>query len=180
MIVDAFEKLIAKYNTAERCGFCWEFEAPMRISDMNESVKKSDDDDCCVRVFLTNLRFNNPNSKPNVNRTQVQRITEVATVYFLKYDDIGFNTYSEMKGHPLSESKWKRILEPLHNCIQCIDFCEVAPKLLIENISGATEIDILADNYTGWRVDVTVSYLPDNCDYVPDLPGDDDEDEILD
>lgn len=165
MIVEAFEKLIANYNENNRCGFCWEFEAPLRISDMNESVKKTEPDDCCVRVFLTNLRFNNSNEKPKISRSPIKRIVEVATVYVLKYDDVGLNTYSEMDGHPLSESKWKTILKPLYDCLMCLDFCEVEPALQIESISGATEIDILADNYTGWRLDVTISYLPNFCYY---------------
>ena len=157
MIVQAFEDLIAIYNNEERCGFCWEFEAPYRISDMNESIKKSDD--CCVRVFLINRRGNDNNFRPNVNNVQVSRITEIATLYFLIYDDIGTNVHKEIPDHPVSESKHERILKPLLNCILDLDFCEVNEDIVITSKSWSSEIDYLADNYTGWRVDINFNYF---------------------
>lgn len=159
MIVEAFKKLIEHYNEIEKCDFCWEFEAPLRVSDINESVKKSNDDDCCVRVFLTNLRFSDTNRKPNIFQEQRKRIIERATVYFLMYDNIGKNTWQEMKGHNLSESKYHTIIKPLYDCLRSLDFCGINDSILIEDISGSTKIDYLADNYTGWQFDITISYL---------------------
>ena len=158
MIVEAFDKLIKEYNEINKCDFCWEFEAPYRISDMNESIKKSSNDECCVRVFLTNRRGVDSNFRPNINNQQESRISEMGTVYFLMYDDIGLNVHREMPHYSDEESKHERILKPLLNCILDIDFCDVNENIVISSKSWSSEIDFLADNYTGWRVDFNLNY----------------------
>lgn len=155
-IVNLFKKKIEQWNKSNKCGYCWEFSAPLRVSDLNEYQQRGED--CCVHVFLTNLRGNETNYRPAMSYT-IAPTRQFATVYFLMKDNIGVNVYNEIDGHPISESKWETILKKIFECIFHIDFCDINENILIEGISWQTKIDWQDSNYTGWQFDFTFNEL---------------------
>ena len=155
--VDFFQAQINKWNDEQLCGYCWEFEAPLRLSDLNESVQKTDD--CCVRVFMTDWSFNiireyAPNNYVKDYKVRQNRFS----LYFLLNDRIDINVYKEQDGHPLSESKWETILKPILECLQEFDFCELygQPAQYVSEMWRPT-LDYADQNYSGWRIDYTIN-----------------------
>ncbi len=141
-----------------RCGFCWEFTAPIRESDLNEYQFRGDG--CCVLVALTDFRFDcsapfNPRSGTRALGSRVWNFN----LHFLAVDDLGLNVYDEIPGHPLAESKWSTILNPLYECVACspLDFCEpLGQALEVTRWSATPRIDWQDNNYTGWTVQVAL------------------------
>lgn len=161
-VIGFFKQQVDKWNEDEKCGFCWEFDAPLTDSGVNESVMQTDPDECCpVKVFVTNL------SKRD-NRTYDNRSTLLTdfnidytfTLHVLKFDELGTNVYAEQIGHPVSESKWVTILKPLQDCVceeNILEFCElICKKIKIINWNATTRINWLDNNYTGWSITMTL------------------------
>lgn len=155
-IVEVLRDLIEAWDEERKCGFCWEFEAPLRESDLNESVQKTEE--CCVRVFVTNLRISK-NRRYNLQASHY-KASQVNSYSFdlnvLMRDDIGTNVYAEQAGHPISESKWERILKPLMLCIGDLDFCSQSAVLTYGSENWEAIIDRY-DSYTGWRINMTIN-----------------------
>jgi hypothetical protein len=152
-IITFFEKQVEKWNDDNKCGYCWHFEAPLRLSDLNESVQKTEE--CCVRVFLTDYSFSiTPQYSPIFGRSAgLPTKRHSFTIYYLLNDRIDINVYSEQKGHLLNESKWKQIIEPLLDCDMSLDICELFENILEWSISRAEiVIDFQDQNYTGLKI----------------------------
>lgn len=139
-----------------KCGLCWEFTAPIRESDLNEYKFRGDE--CCVLVALTDYRWE---CIAPMNRTTglPQLVSEVYSfnLHFLALDNLGLNVYNEIPNHPLAESKWATILDPLADCIACspLDFCEyLGQPLEVVRWAATPKIDWLDMNYTGWTINV--------------------------
>lgn len=168
-VVDFFSRQVEQWNNDEKCGFCWEFDAPLTDAGVNESVKKSDD--CCIRVFITNLSHRkNRTYQPTTKLLTDYTIDHTFTLHLLKLDRVDTNVYSEQLGHPVSESKWETILKPLEDCVceaELLKFCDlICKKILIMNWNAVTRINWL-DNYTGWSITMTLrdyDCINDNCD----------------
>lgn len=162
-IVDFFKQQVELWNTENKCGFCWEFEAPLRESDVNESEKKNEE--CCVRVFLTNLSIRE-NRQYDRESTYIMRHGRDYSfdLHVVMYDRIDINVYQE-QAYPLTVSKWVTILKPIRECLQCLDFCEILGRQMwVVNENWTTKIDWLDNNYTGWTVNMTLRDLNiDNC-----------------
>lgn len=156
-IVALFKTKIEQWNEAKQCDHCWEFSAPLTIPALNTYQNRSDEE-CCVHVFVTNLRGNDPNYRPSISY-EADYARQYATVYFLLQDRIDTNNYNEMDGHPIEESKYSAIIRPLFECIFGIDFCEIDDSILIENINWQIKINWQDSNYTGWQFDFTFREL---------------------
>lgn len=142
--------------TENRCGWCWEFTAPLRESDLNEYHLEGDG--CCVLVAITDYRWD--------CFTGYDRTTGLSTLgyglysfnlHFLVGSDVGLNVYNEQKNHPISESKWKTVLQPLMECVACrpLDFCTaLGYPVEITRWSAQARIDWMDNNYTGWTIQV--------------------------
>jgi len=155
-VVKAFADMAEYWNTNNACGWCWEFEAPLRESDLNESQPKSDE--CCTRVMATNYRITKSRRYNDHLSTSQESITHNITLRFLRQDDIGKNVYTEQAGHPLSESKWATILDPMRQCINFEDACLVLGIVLpITRENWSPVIDEYDGNYTGWKVDLVIT-----------------------
>lgn len=155
-IVGAIKTAVEQWNTDVKCGYCWEFTAPMRESDLNEYQKKSDD--CCVLVAVTDYRWE---CLTPVNRSTGLPLlaTEIFNfnLHVLIQDRIDINVYNEISGYPEAQSKWDTILKPLADCVVCnpIDFCSVLGyPLEVSRWSANSRIDWLDNNYTGWTINV--------------------------
>ena len=155
-LVDFFEKQIAKWNEEEKCGYCWEFEYPERISDLNESQQEGD---CCLRVFMTDLTFSKTRGYDPTNSYIIsQAVTQRFSLYFLMNDRIDINVHKEQKRHPVSESKWHTILKPIMDCVGDLDFCEILGlPIRYDSENWQAVLDFQDQNYSGWRVQLSLT-----------------------
>lgn len=155
-VIGTIATIVNNWNTEERCDLCWEFTAPLRESDLNEYQMKGDA--CCVLVAITDYRFQC--SSPMNRQTGLLQLgaeTHSFNMHVLSQDNVGLNVYNEIDGHPLSESKWATILQPLAECIACnpLDFCEpLGYNLEVVNWTMNPRIDWMDSNYSGWTINV--------------------------
>ena len=172
-VVDFFKKQTEKWNDDNKCGFCFEFDAPLTDSGINESQMQTDLDDCCpVKVFITNLSERKNRLYNNTtNLLQNYTIDYTFTLHVLAFDRIDTNVFAEQLGHPISESKWETILRPLQECVceeGILEFCDLICKdIKIINWNAITRINWLDNNYTGWSITMTLrdyDCTDNNCD----------------
>lgn len=161
-IVDFWAKQIEKWNDEMKCGFCWEFSAPLVTSQINIVQNEK----CCVNVFLTDVRFRetivrNPTTTLITSKTCVWNFS----VYALLPKQLGINNYNEIKDHPIEESKWNTVFKPLIDCLGCdnvLDTCEI---LGLTNVNVSMPSDALLihnyldKNYNGWKVNYTFTQV---------------------
>ena len=161
-VVDFFKRQVTKWDDELKCGFCWEFDAPLTESGVNESVMQTDPDDCCpVKVFITNLsERKNRQYQQTTGLLQRYSTDYTFTLHALMFDRVDTNVYSEQLGHPVSESKWETILSPIQSCIceeEILEFCEILCKNIhILAWNAITRINWLDNNYTGWSITITL------------------------
>ena len=160
-VIDFFKQQTNIWNEELKCGFCWEFDAPLTDAGVNESIMQTDSDECCtVKVFITNLS-ERKNRQYNNNTGLLTEYTAdyTFTLHVMAFDRIDTNVYSEQLGHPLEESKWISILKPLQDCVceeNVLKFCDIiCKKIKIINWNAVTRINWL-DNYTGWSITITL------------------------
>lgn len=156
-VIQVISEMVEQWDYESKCDLCWQFSAPLRISDLNEWQSR-DDKECCVLVAVTDYTFE---CFENRNRQTGLRglgsFTHDFTLHFLSHDNLGVNVYDEIKGHPLSESKWDTILWPILDCISCnaFDWClNLGYQIEVSRWRGSAKIDYLDDNYSGWSVSV--------------------------
>jgi len=157
-IVDFWSKQVALWQTENKCGLCWEFGAPLVNSAIN---KQKLNDSCCVQVMLTNIRFRKTENRNATSQLVTEKIcTWTVTVHAVIQSEIDTNNYNEIKEHPVSESKWNTIYNPLLDCLSCdsiLDYCRVLGYDVIVNQVSDFELvhNYLDNNYSGWRVNYT-------------------------
>lgn len=161
-VVDFFKKQVEKWQTDGKCGFCWEFSAPLIESQTN--IQQTDEA-CCTYVFLTEIETNEvPRFSANTGFVNGKNCDTTFTLHVVRKGDLGTNNYSEIKGHPISESRWETIYKPLSDCLDCnliLDFCEfVGLKVDITQWRKTIEHAYLDNNYFGWKIRATfrISY----------------------
>ncbi len=171
-VVKFFHDLADKWNDEQKCGFCWEFDAPLTDSGVNESQLRLDDDCCPVKLFITNLSVR----KNRVYNQVTKLLTDYSadytfTLHALVADRIDTNVYAEQIGHPIDESKWETILHPIEQCLceeEVLEFCElICKQIQIIAWNAVTRINWLDNNYTGWSITITLRDYDcndDNCD----------------
>lgn len=159
-LVDFWKQQIAKWNTEEKCGLCWQFYAPM-IESAVEVVQG--DEPCCVQVYLTRDRVT-AFSTANQYSTQTGYVNQVTCaksfqLIVLMPSTVGTNNFNEIQGHDEEESKWNTILEKLEACLSCelaLDFCEfLGSEYRVTTWSGAQLVNYGTKAQTGYRISVT-------------------------
>ena len=129
-IVKLFETQVALWNAEKKCGCCYLFGAPLTDSSLN----KTQIEDCCLNVQITNLtRRDNRSYDPTTSLLTDFTRDYTFTLHILFPDDLGINTYNEILGHPITESKWEKILQPIDACFcpeDVIEFCRILKKRL--------------------------------------------------
>lgn len=160
-VVGFFEKQIHKWNEEARCGECWHFEYVQRLSDLNETVQ-DDDTQCCIKIFLTDLTISKARQYPTndggryhvMARTNSYRFN----LYILKNDSIGRMTYAEQNDHPIDESKWRTILQPLMMCLDDLDFCDILEvPVRYDSENWQAQLDFMDSQYSGWQVSMSLT-----------------------
>lgn len=155
-IVSITESNVSDWNDEEKCGYCWEFTAPIRQSDLNEYQFRGEG--CCVLVAITDYRwsctpgYDRLTGLPNLGYSLYD-----FNLHFLMAGDVGLNVHNEIPDHPTNESKWATILEPLMQCVGCkpLDFCtSLGYNLEVTRWSAQPRLDWMDMNYDGWSIQV--------------------------
>lgn len=161
-VVGFFKQQVEAWDDEQKCGFCWEFDAPLTESGVNESIMQTDPEDCCpVKVFITNLSTRkNRSYNTTTGFLNSYSVDYTFTLHALKFDRIDTNVYQEQLGHPVSESKWETILKPIQSCLceeNVLSFCDlICKKIDITAWNEVVRINWLDNNYTGWSITMTL------------------------
>lgn len=160
-IVDFWEQQTIKWNTEKKCGFCWDFSAPLIESAVNK-VLTEEDKKCCVKVMFLQDKgnaFSSVNQYANTGYVNQVTCTENFQLLVLMDSVLGLNMYNEVKGHNTSESVWETILNRLKECMQCdanLSFCDIlGTQYRITNWSGVQVINYTGSNYCGYRINAS-------------------------
>lgn len=155
-IVKFFQDLANRWDAEQKCGFCWAFSAPLSESGMNSTAVNTP---CCTHLFLTYIRnAHGYKNSPQTGLKSLEWCDVSFTLYAVQNTNLGINTYNETPNHPISESLWSTILEPLNNCLGCgneINLCEMGYPFEIIKWDMETAIYHHDNNYTGWKINAT-------------------------
>jgi len=158
-IVDFLSKQITKWNTEGKCGFCWQFGAPLVVSQVNIEQPEQDKD-CCVNFFVTDISYRDGIIYNSAGMRTANTCDWTFTAYAVIRKNLGINNYTEIKGHEVDSSKWVTVYKPLADCLGCgstFDFCDILgyePRLL--NRSASLVHNWLDDSYCGWKYTYTI------------------------
>lgn len=153
-VINFFQEVANIWNSENKCGFCWSFGAPLSESSMNET-RLTDSDKCCVQMFITEYETDSSYQLSPLNIPSVKYCDHIFSLYIVQPSNLGINTFNEIKGHDISESIWKTILEPIQNCIGCgneFDLCELGYDFNILRWKMSVVKFKEDQNYTGWRI----------------------------
>lgn len=164
-IVDFWKQQTKIWNDDLKCGLCWNFSAPLVSSQINVVQSETNEEDCCVHVFLTDIKFREAKQINSVTglTTSKQCIWNFTLHAYIK-SDLGTNNYNEVKGHPIEEGKWNTIFYPLIECLGCdnlLDLCEILGKKVQVTQNGDAVLvnNYLNDVYNGWRINYTFTEI---------------------
>jgi len=161
-LVSFWQQQIDKWNTDTKCGFCWDFSAPL-IESATNIVQPTPGKECCVKVmFLQDKQPAFSTSNAYSNQTGLLNSQTCSTSFQLLVvidSKLGLNNYNEVKGHSTEESRWETILQRLQECLSCdanLDFCTfLGSTRRITSWSGQQVINYNDSNYCGYRINVT-------------------------
>lgn len=153
-IVDFFTKQTEAHNTYNKCGLCFEFSAPMFLSDLN--VVQSEKP-CCVQVMLTDVSSSIVRQySPTIGYETGKVIETNFTLYVLMQSRMDINNHNEMKGHPTSEGKWEAIWKPLQECFSdktILNFCSILGyNVKVPKWTMTMERNYQDNNFDGWKI----------------------------
>lgn len=156
MIIDFFETLIEKWNNEQKCGFCWEFSAPLSESGMN---KHQSENPCCVHAFITDYATQSGYTKDRLtNLANREWCDHNFVLYVVMQSNLGINVYNEISNHSIDAGLWKSILKPIQNCLGCgneLELCEMGYNFEITKWTMQTVLLKEDENYTGWKISGT-------------------------
>lgn len=158
-IVQFWEDQVSKWSEENKCGNCWNFDAPIFVSSLN-SIKLDKGSECCINVFLTDLSFRESTIYNSVTNLITNKYCEYTFVLYICIPrDLGINNWNEIKGHNKESSKWATTYKPILDCFGCgalIDFCEILGYKVNITSKTATPLNYFQDNnYVGWRMPMT-------------------------
>ncbi len=157
-IVNFWKRQIDLWNDENKCGFCWNFHAPL----VNSQINIVNSENCCVSVFLTDLKFREVTQRnEKTGFVSSKKCVWTFSLYALIKSPVGINNYNEIINHPIEESKWENIFKPLINCLGCnnlLSYCDILElqNVLVDMNGDATLVhNYLDENYNGWKVNYT-------------------------
>ncbi len=114
-LAEFFRQQIKKWNNENKCGFCWEYDFPLRESDANES--RMEDDVCCLKVMITDLSVRDNKTYDPVTGLLTEFNEDYTfTLHVLQQDVLDTDVYKEQL-QPINKSKWENILYPIKLCL---------------------------------------------------------------
>lgn len=155
-IVDFWKQQAEKWNDEQKCGFCWDFGAPLIESQLNIQQSTADNK-CCVKLFLTDLGFNQSNTYSQSTGFNNDKSCEYSyNLWVLMTSKLGVNNYNEITGHSIDVSNWMTIYRPLLDCLGCelvLNQCEILGfDVEIKLWKGITVFNYSDMNYSGWKI----------------------------
>lgn len=165
-IVQFWSDQVALWNEQDKCGLRWTFSAPLVNSQINIVQSETNEEDCCVHVFLTDVRFREVKQRNSVTGLTIGKTCVwTFSLWVLKRENLGVNNYNEIKGHPVEEGKWNTIFLPIIECLGCDNILDTCELLGVTNVNvdmnqDATLIhNYLDENYNGWKVNYTFTQV---------------------
>jgi hypothetical protein len=120
---------------------------------------QQEDEDCCVHVFLTDIKFREAKQRNAVTGLTIGKTCVwTFSLWVLKKENLGVNNYNEIKGYPIEEGKWNTIFLPIIECLGCDSILDTCELLGVTNVNvdmnqDATLVhNYLDDNYNGWKI----------------------------
>lgn len=154
--VTFWKTLIEKYNTDEKCGWCWNFFAPLTEVDLN-LVKGGEE--CCINVFLTWDRGLDFQTETNWDATFGININPVEVynydLWFLIKSPVGINNYNEKPDHAIEESRYETIFKPLRNCINFDMLNDICKDFGVSSFNGRNIYDYQDEMFFGIKLTVS-------------------------
>ena len=168
--INHFKMVVTYLDLVRFCGRRWWFGGSLTPSAANKA--RPDIERGCVYVFLTDLAYGTTRTYGDMPRPRDKRITTTFNLYIMMEDELGRNNDNEIPHHIGPTSRWDAILNPLRLCLdQTIEFNGevLADCMLIKDIFRITnqrmtpEILWQDENYTGWRLSMSVEYQGDKA-----------------
>ena len=133
-IVKFFSDQVSKWNDDNKCGFCWEFGAPLTRVARQRGATYHQTTNLLTSTYC-DYSFN---------------------LHVVRKGDLGTNNYNEISGHPIEESRWNEIYNPIAECLDCnlqLDFCEFL-GIQANQIAWSEEMEraYTDNNYYGWKI----------------------------
>lgn len=166
-IVELWQGIVNGMQANRTCNFCWKFYAPLtelKLNLVRDVIREdgSDDDDCCVHVFLIRNQPDDFASSPAYsdfgNIAEITH-TENYVVYFLIKSKEGLNNYNEIQGHSILESRYKTIFKPLRDCINIHILTALCLAGQVTAYRGQYVYDYQDEQYYGLRVNFTQRFI---------------------
>ena len=164
-IVKFWSDVTAQWQAEQKCGLCWEFEAPYieALSHSIQNVNRDEigDEKCCVSVIYTTPQISETQGIHPLTQFPIREGRDYSfTIHFVKRGDLGTNNYTEIKGHPVSESRHETTYNPILKCLEDKRlyelFCEyVGKKIDVPVWRLQPSHAYLDNNYFGWKLTAT-------------------------
>lgn len=164
MYINIIKDVIQNWNQTQKCGFCWEFHAPLWVNTINNVQIKNTSAVQVMLVWNQDLLYDgNINYHPTMGTPEIVNNTENFTLYFLLPSNLDLNNYDEAEGHPLEEGRiWE--LAKLMDCLKESNILDYCNGLSVEYLLTRWQVygipqNFYDNNYIGFRVAVTLKNL---------------------
>jgi hypothetical protein len=154
-VVNFFQKITDKYNAESKCGFCFQFHAPLTDSSLNQSLN-TDLNKCCVQIHLTDLAWEENSKEKSSGGSYADSCEYYFNLWVLIPTELGVNNYNEIPDHLITDSNWEKIYKPLQECFGCgnvLPFCQLNFQNVIIKKWRASQVIKFGDqNLSGWKI----------------------------
>jgi hypothetical protein len=114
-MIDFFEQLISDWNNQDKCGLCWKFFGGGR-SDYSNLITH---DSCCVAVILNGFGFKYGHSRNKYDVNEKEYCEDWFELIVGVPSSLDLSFYNEISDDFKYDSKYKRYIQPIINCIGC-------------------------------------------------------------
>lgn len=160
-MIDYVKKIVNRLDEQKACGFCWVFSAP--LEEQTGNIRQMRDDECkCVHIYITRYEDQLINNYPSAFNSVPEK-REITSISLLAMIDaeLSENNWDEIKDYPITDSRWKKYLEPIKNCLTESAFskwCEILGYPL--RITSFRRVarpnpNIYDRNFVGWEYQIT-------------------------
>ncbi|WP_312922181.1 hypothetical protein [Empedobacter brevis] len=168
MYIEQLQQQVNSWNTQHKCGFDWEFSAPLFLNKINTVQVDNTEAVQVMLVWQGQLLFEGGLSYNQFGLVIPSTSTDNFELYFLLPSFLDENNYNEIKGHDINESRSVE-LERLLSCLRgdgagnnaMLDLCSTFDgkyKLIKWNVFAVSE-NFLDNNYIGFRVQVSLQKI---------------------
>lgn len=157
MILELWKGITEQMNAENKCGFCWEFYAP--LTDKKLNIVRGNGE-CCVKVFLLRNMAQDFGSRityTNGFQTNTNNFDNYKVLFLIPSKE-GVNNYNELEGWSVDESRHMKIFKPLRNCITSDILTQICSNFEITNWTGKYIYDYQDENYYGIEITINQNY----------------------